>query len=143
MLTSEALGSERALLHIGKSSASHQKRKPFTSALPPSSQGPVLFRKTKLLFPAARCHPSAVQCCGRGRALPSLQSQHKALRGFQPAWRWGGESCCCHGNRACMKQCWPSGCWRAQNLKLNPTAASQGLALPAPTPLRALGFLLI
>lgn len=75
MLTSEALGSERALLHIGKSSASHQKRKPFTSALPPSSQGPVLFRKTKLLFPAARCHPSAVLRPGKGSPLFAVSAQ--------------------------------------------------------------------
>lgn len=45
-----ALGSERALLHIGGSTVSRQKRKSILSAQHPSSQDPILLMKTRLLF---------------------------------------------------------------------------------------------
>lgn len=51
LLTCAAVGSEHALLHVGGSTVSHQKRKSILSALPPSSQDPILLVKTRLLFP--------------------------------------------------------------------------------------------
>lgn len=102
-----ALGSEPALLHIGGSTVSHQKRKSILSAQHPSSQDPIVLVKTGLLFPGCLLLSPALLV--KGDDFPSLQSQHKALQGFQPGKRWGGESCRCHGNDACKEQSCPSG----------------------------------
>lgn len=115
LLTCAAPGGERALSHTGGSAVSHQKRKSILSALPPSSRDPILLVKTRLLFPGCLLL-SPAPCCGWGRCLPSLQSQHKALQGFQPAKRWGGESCRCHGNNACTELRCPSGAGELETL---------------------------
>ena len=66
LLTCAALGSEHALLHVGGSTVSHQKRKSILSAQPPSSQHPILLVKRRLLFPGCLLL-SPAPCCGWGR----------------------------------------------------------------------------
>lgn len=117
----------------------------FLLCLPPPN---IPYCSGKPFVPRLLAQLSQARRCGwrGGDSLPSLQSQHKALQGFQPARRWGGESCCCHGNHACMEQRCPSGPGELQTHtgrfvpRLEPAATLQGLAFPAlflKTPLHA------
>lgn len=84
--TCAALGSERALLHVGgKYCFPTRKGSPsFLLCLPPPKTSHC-WGKTRLFVPGLLAAiPGAVLRVGGGDGLPSLQSQHKALQGFQP-----------------------------------------------------------
>lgn len=130
----------------------HSKGSPFFLLCLPPPSIPYCLGKPFVPRLLAAAIPGWAMRLGGGASLLSLQSQHKALQGFQPARRWGGESCCCHGNPACMEQRCPSGRGELQTHtsrfipRQKPAATVQGLAFPAlflKTPFYALGFLFL